>query len=472
MVFSSYAFLFAFLPAVLGLYYLCPPRWRNAFLVPVGCAFYSWWRPDFLALLLISLLVDFWCGQRIAATTGRARRGYLVLSLAVQLSLLGYFKYANFGIANLNALLTALGIGALEWPTVVLPIGISFYTFKTMSYTIDVYRGEVRAQRSLTNFACFLTLFPEFVAGPIVRYSVLADQLERREHHLERFALGVLGFQIGLAKKVLIADRVAPLADAAFGASAAGEPLGTGAAWIGLLAYACQIYFDFSGYSDMAIGLGRMLGFEFPINFDAPYRAQSITEFWRRWHITLSTWLRDYLYISLGGNRRGRARTYVNLAATMLLGGLWHGAAWNFVAWGAWHGGLLAAERAAGKRAYWNALPAAARVAATFLLVLVGWVFFRAPTLAAAVEHLSCMVGLASAPQASSGLLPTPSALAALAVALALVFAAPTTQALLARPQPSSAGLTALTAWAGVCFAAAMCQVLAQSYSPFLYFQF
>ncbi|TAJ13709.1 MAG: MBOAT family protein [Planctomycetota bacterium] len=465
MVFSAYIFLFAFLPLVLALYYAVPPRARNALLIPFGCLFYAWWRLDFLALLGVSMIVDYWCGQKIAESSGRARKGYLAISIVVQLGLLAYFKYANFGIENLNALLESLGIEPVAWTSIVLPMGISFYTFKTMSYTIDVYRGEVQAQRSLVNFACFLTLFPEFVAGPIVRYRILAEQLESRRYLLERFAQGALGFMLGLAKKVLLADQFAPLADRAFESSAGGGSIGAAAAWLGTLAYAFQIYFDFSGYSDMAIGLGRMLGFEFPVNFDSPYKSKSITEFWRRWHITLSTWLRDYLYVPLGGNRKGDARTYLNLEATMLLGGLWHGASWNFVLWGAWHGTWLALERMLGKRAFWQRLPGPLGALPTFALVLVGWVFFRAVDLPGSLAHLGAMVGNSSAP-ALSGVDASLPVLVLFALGAALVFLAPNSQQLLERPRPALAACVALL------FVAALCQVAAQAYSPFLYFQF
>ena len=259
-----------------------------------------------------------------------------------------------------------------------------------MSYTWDVYRGRAAAVRGLVDFACYVSMFPQLVAGPIIRFSEVADQLQSRTHTVTKFARGVTFFAVGLAKKVLLANPCGKVADLAFEAGS----LGTLDAWYGVTAYAFQIYFDFSGYSDMAICLGRMLGFVFPKNFDSPYHAQSITDFWRRWHISLSTWLRDYLYIPLGGNRRGPIRTYVNLAIVMLLGGLWHGASWNFLVWGGLHGACLAAERMRGRAAPWWRLPAAARVAVTFTLVLVTWVFFRAPDLRSAVRYLGFMGGL------------------------------------------------------------------------------
>lgn len=347
MVFASYAFLFCFLPATLGLYYLVRKGEREAVLTLASYLFYGWWRPDFVLLMLSSTVIDYWAGRTIYASRDSGqRRRFLILSICVNLGLLGYFKYWNFGIDSLNALLAQWDVGHISWPAIVLPVGISFYTFQSMSYSIDIYRGAARPVERFDHFACYVALFPQLVAGPIVRYNTLEKQLRSREHSWEKFSSGARLFQIGMAKKLIIADNLAPVADAAF---AATDP-GCAASWVGLLAYTFQIYYDFSGYSDMAIGLGRMFGFEFPVNFNSPYKSKSITEFWRRWHISLSTWLRDYLYIPLGGNKRGSIRTYVNLGLTMLLGGLWHGAAWTFVAWGAYQGGWLALERRLGKR--------------------------------------------------------------------------------------------------------------------------
>jgi alginate O-acetyltransferase complex protein AlgI len=466
VVFSAYIFLFAFLPLVLGAYYALTGRARTWLLLAASTLFYAWWRVDFAALMFVTCGIDYAVGLRLESSTDPARRrGWLWTSIVSNLALLGYFKYANFGIDNLNALLAALGLRETWWPEVVLPVGISFYTFQSMSYTIDVYRRELRAQRDFVDFASFVTLFPQLVAGPIVRYADVADQLRGRSHTLERFAHGVLLFQLGLAKKALLADQFAPLADRAFDASQGGAAIGAGAAWLGVVAYALQIYFDFSGYSDMAIGLGRMFGFEFPVNFDSPYKAKSITEFWRRWHITLSTWLRDYLYVPLGGNRGGAGRTYLNLELTMLLGGLWHGASWNFVLWGAWHGSWLALERVLGKRAFWQRLPGPLGALPTFAIVLVGWVFFRSTELQGATAHLRALVGATPVPASADLDLSLPVA-ALLVLGLALVFCAPNSQQLLERPR------RVLALAAGLVFVAALCHVAAQAYSPFLYFQF
>jgi alginate O-acetyltransferase complex protein AlgI len=348
---------------------------------------------------------------------------------------------------------------------VALPLGISFYTFQSMSYTLDVYRGRTRPLENPLDFACYVSLFPQLVAGPIIRFSEIADQLRERSHTVEKFARGAAFFCLGMAKKVLLANPCGFVADAAFDA---GSRLALDA-WTGVLAYAFQIYFDFSGYSDMAIGLGLMLGFVFPKNFDSPYRAESLTDFWRRWHISLSTWLRDYLYLPLGGNRLGPRRTYLNLALVMLLGGLWHGAAWNFVVWGGIHGGWLALERALGKRSPWQALPRPLRVASTFLVVLIGWVFFRAPDLSSAWSYLASMLGLATAQPAApllGGVLYTPYALGSLALAALVTWSCPQTWDWTRRLTAARAGL----ALGGLVLA--LVAMASQGYNPFIYFIF
>src|SRR5262245_5715051 len=375
MVFSSHLFIFYFLPLTLLLYYAMPQRGRNLLLTLVSYVFYGWANPLFVVLMLVSTTFDYVCGLFISnqfrrqalgkpvplLTPGggrtRAQRIALLVTLSSNLSLLGFFKYFNFATESWTALMTTLGLPDLGFDLalkITLPLGISFYTFHSMSYAIDVYRGDARAIRNFVDFACFIAMFPQLVAGPILRFAAMAEQLQQRPHMLSRFARGVTFFSVGLAKKVLLANPCGKVADTVFDAASATCL----DAWYGVIAYAFQIYFDFSGYSDMAIGLALMLGFVLAKNFDSPYRAQSITEFWRRWNISLSSWLRDYLYVPLGGNRLGERRTYLNLAIVMLLGGLWHGASWNFVIWGALHGGLLAFERAFGKRPLYFALPA------------------------------------------------------------------------------------------------------------------
>jgi len=483
MVFSSYLFLFYFLPAALLCYYVAPRRGQHLVLTVLSYVFYGWANPLFVPLLLGSTTVDYVAGRVIAARPASPQSGRMeggaaerwhparvavVASVCSNLALLGFFKYFNFGAENLDALarwlnLPALGLdGALR---VTLPLGISFYTFQSMSYTIDVYRGRAPAIRNFVDFACYVSMFPQLVAGPIIRFSEIADQLVLRTHTMEKFARGVAFFALGLAKKVLLANPCGKIADLAFDAGSR-SPL---EAWYGVTAYAFQIYFDFSGYSDMAIGLGLMLGFVFPKNFDSPYRSQSITEFWHRWHISLSTWLRDYLYVPLGGNRKGPLRTYVNLFIVMLLGGLWHGAAWTFVVWGAVHGALLALERLRGKSAVYGAVPAPARMVLTFAIVLVTWVFFRAPDMPHAVAYLGDMVG-AGARHPGAGLLAgivyQPYYLATFIIAAVIVWGAPQTWDW---TRTLTAGRAAI---ALALFALSAVVLATQAFNPFIYFIF
>ena len=488
MVFSSHLFCFYFLPLALAIYYAVPGRLRHLSLVVLSYLFYGWAHPAFIVLMLFSTTVDYICGLTIAGRSpfdraaiqplaagrrSRTQRLALTVSIVTNLSLLGFFKYFNFGVDSVNALFdylarqgwVAADLGLDTALRVTLPLGISFYTFQSMSYTIDVYRGRCAALRQPIDFACFVSMFPQLVAGPILRFSELADQLRRRSHTLEKAARGGAFFALGLAKKVLLANPCGKIADTTFGAASV-QLLD---AWYGACAYAFQIYFDFSGYSDMAIGLGLLFGFSFPKNFDSPYRARSITEFWRRWHMSLSRWLRDYLYVPLGGNRRGAARTYRNLAIVMLLGGLWHGAAWTFVIWGAWHGLLLAVERTRGGEAATAGLPAPLRVASTFLLVLIGWVFFRAADLASAGRYFASMLGVAEPrPEAAllGGLIYQPYYLVTFAAAAAVTFLAPQTWDFVRR----------LT-WPRilVCLLLLQLALLAmdtQGYNPFIYFIF
>jgi alginate O-acetyltransferase complex protein AlgI len=394
MVFSSSEFLFFFLPAVLAVYYASPRRWRNLVLMAASFAFYAWDSGVLVGLLVVSIGVDFVAGRVVAR--GRRRehpgtvRAGITLSVIVNVALLGYFKYANFLIDQLNAVGSALDLGTIAWPSVVLPIGISFYTFQSMSYTIDVARGRAQAIRNIIDFALYVSLFPQLIAGPIVRFHEVSDEIVGRRSSVDDFAEGVVRFTHGLAKKVLVADAVGLVVEPTFTMSPA--ELTTIAAWLGVLAYTLQIYFDFSGYSDMAIGLGRMFGFHFPENFRRPYSALSVTDFWRRWHITLSNWFRDYLYVPLGGSRVGTARTYFNLGLVFFITGLWHGANWTFVIWGAYHGILLILERLTGQRPVGDEEPNSwLRRGFTLLAVMVGWVIFRAESLAQAAGILEAM---------------------------------------------------------------------------------
>jgi alginate O-acetyltransferase complex protein AlgI len=415
MVFSSHLFLFYFLPLALAVYYLlagASQRIRNLWLVVTGYVFYGWAEPRFVLLMFATTTLDWllslviarnqWCFWRatgpvvrvaplsVQAPATRTRRNALLVSIVSNLTALGFFKYFHFGVDAWNHLATALGCTSATLQTslhIVLPLGISFYTFQALSYIIDVYRGEAEAMENFIDFSCFVSMFPHLVAGPILKFSFLAEQLKSRSHSWDKFARGAAFFLLGLSKKVLLANPCGKIADAAFESATrtAFE------AWSGLVAYAMQIYFDFSGYSDMAIGLGLLFGFVFARNFNAPYTATSLTDFWRRWHISLSSWLRDYLYIPLGGNRLGEWRTCFNLFLTMLLGGLWHGASWTFVVWGALHGAVLAGERVFRKQFPRIMLPSMVRRGLTLGFVLVGWVFFRASTLPDALEYLAAM---------------------------------------------------------------------------------
>jgi alginate O-acetyltransferase complex protein AlgI len=459
VVFASFVFLFWFLPAFLPLYLLLPVRVQNLWLTAASFVFYGWWRPHYVLLMLLSVAID-WAAARAMGPVDSGRRSklLLVLSLVSNLGLLGWFKYANLLVGTWND----VAPWPVAWENVLLPVGISFFTFQSMSYTIDVYRGEVPPERSFLDLLCFVSMFPQLVAGPIVRYRDVAAELHQRRVDFVQFTDGVLLFAIGFAKKVLIADRVAPLVAATFGGGAPG----LAEAWSGALGYTVQIYFDFSGYSDMAIGLGLMLGFHFPSNFLSPYRAWSITEFWRRWHVSLSTWLRDYLYVPLGGNRRGEGRTYGNLAATMLLGGLWHGAAWTFLLWGAWQGLFLILERRLGKTSPYGRLPHALQVGCTFVIVVFGWVVFRADSMADLWAMWCGMVGVHGVGALPDLGQPAPLAWTALLVGLALAWGAPRSEVIVQRCHP----LLMLTAFA--LFVAAVAQLLASDFVPFLYWQF
>jgi alginate O-acetyltransferase complex protein AlgI len=410
MVFSSHLFLFYFLPVALLVYYVLPRRAQNIALTLLSYVFYGWVNPLLTVLLFASTTLDYVCGLVVS---GQLKRGAwsrpvpmlerggprtrtqkiaLVVTVCSNLALLGFFKYFNFGVDNYDATVRWLGMPQLAADLsfrILLPLGISFYTFHALSYGIDVYRGDAHAIRNLVDYACYVSMFPQLVAGPIIRFQEVASQLRRRTCTAEKFARGVTFLALGLAKKVLLANPCGRIADAAFDAGSVGLL----DSWVGAAAYAFQIYFDFSGYSDMAIGLGLMLGFVFAKNFDSPYRARSITEFWQRWHLSLSTWLRDYLYIPLGGNRRGERRTYFNLAAVMLLGGLWHGASWTFLIWGGIHGAMLIFERLRHRAAPWEGMPRVLQTAVTFVILLVTWVFFRSNDIGSALQYCGAMFG-------------------------------------------------------------------------------
>jgi len=488
MVFSSHLFCFYFLPLALAVYYALPQRLRNLGLVFLSYLFYGWANPAFVLIMLFSTFVDYFCGLTIAGQSplqrgpippleGSARtrrqRAALMVSIVTNLSLLSYFKYFNFGVDSIQSMLAVLArhglvsadLGFESVLRVTLPLGISFYTFQSMSYTLDVYRGRSAALRDPIDFACFVSMFPQLVAGPILRFNEVAAQLQERTHSFAKAARGFAFFALGMAKKVLLANPCGKIADTTFDAASVSFV----DAWYGVCAYAFQIYFDFSGYSDMAIGLGLILGFSFPKNFDSPYRSKSITEFWRRWHLSLSRWLRDYLYIPLGGNRHGAGRTYRNLAVVMLLGGLWHGAAWTFVIWGALHGLMLAAERAHGGEAATAGLPGVLRVGLTFVLVLISWVFFRAADLSMALGYLGSMAGAGAVrPEGTlvGGLIYQPYYLATFVAAALVTWAAPQTWDFCRRLTWPKALASLGLLWL------ALVSMETQGYNPFIYFIF
>ena len=480
MVFSSYLFLFYLLPLSLVLYYAVPRRAKQLVLTVLSYVFYGWANPLFLVLLLGSTMIDFVAAlvidgerARLAAAEdhawpSRKARVALSASLVTNLALLAFFKYCNFGLDSYDALVTWLGLSDLRLDAalrVTLPLGISFYTFEAMSYAIDVYRGDARAIRNFIDYSCYVSMFPQLVAGPIVRFSEIADQLLHRTHTATKFARGIAFFSLGLAKKVILANPCGKIADLAFDAGS----LSPTEAWYGVTAYAFQIYFDFSAYSDMAIGLGLMFGFVFAKNFDSPYLAQSMTDFWRRWHISLSTWLRDYLYVPLGGNRKGPRRTYVNLFVVMLLGGLWHGAAWNFVIWGGIHGALLAYERMRGKAPAYGRVGAPLRVAITFALVLITWVFFRAADLSSAIRYLGHMAGIGATADSTgllTGIVYQPYYLGTFILAALVTWACPQTwDWTRVLTVPKAIAVAAL-------FVVSAVMLTTQAYNPFIYFIF
>ncbi len=465
MLFSSYIFLFVFLPGFLLLYGLTPSRFRYLVLLAGSYLFYGFWRFDFLALLIISTTINYGSGHFLHGIKSAHRRKFVLgTSVVANLGILGYFKYANFGIENFNALIESFGFAPAHWTTVVLPIGISFFTFQAMSYTIDVYRGTISPTRNFPMFAAYVAMFPQLVAGPIVRYSQVQDQFVTARKLTEGFGAGVLLFMIGFNKKVLFADQFGVIADQVFDL----HQMGLINAWIGAFSYSFQIYFDFSGYSDMALGLGLMLGFKFPENFNSPYRARSISDFWRRWHMTLSLWFRDYVYIPLGGNRTSKKwRTYFNLMATMLLTGIWHGAQWTFILWGLFHAAFLMIERRYDRLLpLVRHAPAAFQVGITFVIVTLGWVLFRSSDIETAFRVYREMfnfnsLSIAVGPDAGQPLF---LALAGCAIAVTFIFKNSNTYI-------NSRGQLIQVAQLGL-FLLACHELFARSYSPFLYFQF
>jgi len=485
MLFSSAIFLFLFLPLVLVAYFLSPARYRNGVLLLASLVFYAWGDILPLSLMLLSISLNYVSGLWVDRARGTFQaRVALTLGIVANLGVLFYFKYAMFAIDNLNLALNSFGVSPLRSLSVIMPIGISFYTFQAMSYVIDVYRGEAPVERNPFRLALYVSLFPQLIAGPIVRYVDVAADIRSRQVTLDDFATGIRRFILGLGKKVLIANGVAGAADGIF--EIPDEQLCLPLAWLGIVCYTLQIYFDFSGYSDMAIGLGRMFGFRFLENFNYPYISQSVTEFWRRWHISLSTWYRDYLYIPLGGNRHGPLKTYRNLMIVFVLCGLWHGASWNFVLWGGFHGLFLILERSLLKSALancWRPL----RHVYLLLTVCVGWVLFRAETLEHALRYLQTMSGAGLiTPVAEYPLEMYLDPGLCLVLVAGLLGSLPVVPWLEQRSEAWTAGL--ISKWAtvsleaclmlgqltalSVVFGASACVLMSATYNPFIYFRF
>ena len=461
MVFSSLLFLFLFLPAVLTLYYCSPRRIRNLILFVTSLFFYAWGEPVYIVIMLVSTLTDYFFGLLLdkPSLSAAKRKGVVALSVVVNLTLLSYFKYADFLIGNINALF-GTDIPLTDLP---LPIGISFYTFQSMSYIIDVYRGTAKAQRNWIDFGAYVSLFPQLVAGPIVKYSTIAEQLNHRTESTRLFAEGIRRFTIGLAKKVLLANNIGLLWTTISSAQPESLPMFT--AWLGIIAFAFQIYFDFSGYSDMAIGLGLMFGFRFNENFNKPYTSQSITEFWRRWHISLGSWFREYVYIPLGGNRHGLLKQARNILIVWLLTGLWHGASWNFILWGLYFGVILMIEKWWGLKLL-AALPRWVRHVYAIILILIGWVLFAFETPALISSYLSAMAGFNDQPlwNAETGYFFYTNAV----LLVVLVIAS------LPKKQWTRANELSLLhlVWYGFLFFLAVAYLVDATFNPFLYFRF
>ena len=402
MVFSSHIFLFYFLPLFLLIYYLLPFNYKgfylkNNWITIASYIFYGWLEPWFVILMLLSTTWDYLCGK-VITKPGQVqwkRKAALITAIVADVGLLVFFKYYMFTFENINRVLQLFGIGPdyFHIMQVLLPSGISFYTFVALSYTIDLYRGEAKPAKNIQTFSCFIGLFPHLIAGPIIRYQTVSDQLAERRHTVDKFVSGIAIFSLGLGKKILLANPAGEVARSVFYADNPGMLN----AWWGILAYHFQIYFDFCGYSDMAVGLARMIGIEFVKNFDAPYLSSNFTVFWRKWHITLSSFIRDYLYIPLGGNRKGKGRTYFNLIISMFLCGIWHGAKITFVVWGIYQAFFMILERICGKKSFYARLPVIGQILVTNILVMFGWVMFNSPSIDHAIMYWGSMIGVIKA---------------------------------------------------------------------------
>lgn len=464
MVFSSLTFLFAYLPITLFLYFIVPLKWRNLVLLIVSLFFYGWGEPIYISIMVLSILIDYVHGLLVEKyrADDRKARWFVGQSVVFNLLLLGFFKYWDFFAANLS-LIPGVSIPQFHIP---LPIGISFFTFQTMSYTIDVYRKDAPAQRNLLTFGTFVTMFPQLIAGPIVKYKTVAEDLEYRKNTMEGFALGARRFTVGLAKKVLLANGIGRLWEYALAAHSMGTMTVLGG-WLGLVAFGFQIYFDFSGYSDMAIGLGQIFGFRFDENFDYPYQSASVSEFWRRWHMSLTSWFREYLYIPLGGNRGGTAKTLRNILIVWFCTGFWHGASWNFVLWGLYFAVLLILEKYV-LRDVLDKLPGWVRHVYTLFAVLVGWGIFAIEDIKVCGRYLAVCFGQGALWSAADGY-----TLRSYGVILIVLILAATTlgkKTWERLPQRAQQIVSPILVLAGLFLCTAY--LVDSSYNPFLYFRF
>lgn len=466
MLFSSMTFIYVFLPIVCGLYLITKKELHNPILLIASIIFYAWGEPRYLAIMLLVILINY-LGAILIEKYPHKKRFTLILAIIANLAFLIYFKYFNFLLENINALFHT----NIDFIKVIMPIGISFYTFQAMSYLIDVFRGECKAQKDIYKLALYITLFPQLIAGPIVKYHDVADQIEDREVNFEKVDIGVKRFIIGLSKKVLLANTMGAIADKIFTQPAdTFSPL---VAWMGSLAYSLQLFYDFSGYSDMAIGLGLIFGFQFLENFNYPYISKSITEFWRRWHISLSTWFKQYLYIPLGGNRISKNRTYINLGIVFLLTGLWHGASWNFIFWGLWNGFFIILEKMTGwdKDSEKPAINFIKHLYTIFVFV-IGWVLFRADNLSYALTYLKNMFGLVKVHDIAYNLNYYGDSIEILTFIIAIICAMPVFSKILYIRQERKILRSIVNIWLLVLFILSSAAIAASTYNPFIYFRF
>lgn len=468
MLFSSMTFLFMFLPIVCSVYLLSRKELHNHILLLASVLFYAWGEPRYLAIMFATIIVNYIGANYISRSKNLLHRKILLwITIAVDLSFLFYFKYFNFFVENINEAFSA----HINFVKVVMPIGISFYTFQALSYVVDVYRGEVKAQRDIYKLALYICLFPQLIAGPIVKYHDIEEQIDNRTVTFDKVAYGAKRFIIGLSKKMLIANTLGAVADKIF--SQPVEAFDTGIAWLGAIAYSFQLFYDFSGYSDMAIGLGAIFGFKFLENFNYPYISKSITEFWRRWHISLSTWFKEYLYIPLGGNRVSKHRTYLNLFIVFLATGFWHGASWNFIFWGLWHGMFIIFEKITGwhnKTGSWK-ISLSQHLYAIFVFV-IGWVMFRAENMSYAWQYIKNMFGLIQEHKIIYELPYYIDNIEIFAFVAAILCAMPIFKNILAIRFKRKTARAMVNIWLMMLFILSTAAIAASTYNPFIYFRF